>query len=244
MRNIVLRLAYDGTNYHGWQCQPNVPTIQETLTKAAERILNQPVKIHGAGRTDTGVHAMAQVANLHTDRRLEPKNLVRALNSVLPKDIRVQDCWEEDASFHARYSAKSKTYVYCIFNAPANSPFLERYVWHIPHELDVEAMGKALRTIIGEHDFSSFKKQNEIYKSTVRLVMRARLIRRGRLIYFIIEAQGFLRYMVRNIVGTLVPVGSGKITVHDFMEILGSKDRVAAGPTAPARGLFLRRIVY
>ncbi len=244
MRNIVITIAYDGTHYHGWQCQPNALTVQEVLSNAIEKILNHRVKIYAGGRTDAGVHAMGQVANFFTEKRIEIDNLIKGLNSVLPRDIRVRSACEGDQSFHARYSAKAKTYVYCILNAPCNSPFLERYVWHIPHVLDVRSMDEAAKLILGEHDFSSFKKKDEAYKSTVREIVRSGFRHKGDIIYYIVEAQGFLRYMVRNLVGTFVLVGSGKITIEDFSTILDLKNREDAGPTAPAKGLFLRKIIY
>ena len=168
MRNIVITIAYDGTNYHGWQCQPNAVTVQEVLHKAVEKILDHPVKIYAGGRTDAGVHAMGQVANFFTEKKIELSNLTKGLNSILPRDIRVRDTHEGDQSFHARYSAKAKTYVYCILNAQYNSPFLDRYAWHIHYSLNAHAMDKAARLILGEHDFSSFKKKDEVYKSAVR----------------------------------------------------------------------------
>jgi tRNA pseudouridine38-40 synthase len=244
MRNIVMTISYDGTNYHGWQCQPNAVTVQEVFGKTVEKILNHPAKIYAGGRTDTGVHAMGQVVNFHTEKEIELNRLVRGLNSLLPRDIRVKDAREADSTFHARYSAKAKTYVYCILNAPQSSPFLERYVWHLPNCLDVSAMDKAAKLILGEHDFSSFKKKDEMYKSTVRQIVRSAVKRKGDTIYFVAEAQGFLRYMVRNIVGTIALVGSGKVSIEEFSTILEMKERERAGPTAPAKGLFLRKIRY
>jgi tRNA pseudouridine38-40 synthase len=244
MRNIAITIAYDGTNYHGWQCQPNAITVQEVLNKAVEKILDHPVKMNAGGRTDTGVHAMGQVANFFTEKRIELGSLIRGLNSILPRDIRVRAAREADQSFHARYSAKAKTYVYCILNTPYNSPFLEKYTWHIHYYLDIHAMDEAAKLILGEHDFSSFKKKDEVYKSAVREIVRSGFRQKGSIMYFIIEARGFLRYMVRNLMGTLVLVGSGKIATEEFSTILALKDRESAGPTAPAKGLFLRRIIY
>jgi len=244
MRNIVLTIAYDGTQYHGWQCQPNALTVQEVFSKTVEKILDHPVKIYAGGRTDTGVHAMGQVINFYTEKQIELASLAKGLNSLLPRDIRVKDTREEGSSFHARYSAKAKTYVYCILNAQYNSPFLERYSWHISYALDISAMDYAARILLGKHDFSAFKKKDEMYKSSVREIVRAGVKRKGDIIYFIIEAEGFLRYMVRNILGTLVLAGAGKITIEEFTAILESKEREKAGPTAPSRGLFLRKIKY
>lgn len=244
MRNISLVVEYDGTNYHGWQCQPNGVTIEETLKGAIEKILDHPVKMFSAGRTDAGVHAFGQVVNFVTEKGIDLASLVRGLNSMLPYDIRVGSPVERDVSFHARYSAKSKTYVYTIQNAPRHSPFSIRYSWHIPYELDSAIMNKGARSLVGKRDFASFKKKKEFYRSCEREILMAGVKRRGSFVHIVIEATGFLRYMVRNIVGTLVLLGEGKITLEGFRGIVEAKDRDRAGPTAPPQGLFLRRIRY
>ncbi|MCX5816555.1 MAG: tRNA pseudouridine(38-40) synthase TruA [Proteobacteria bacterium] len=244
MRNIALVVSYDGTAYHGWQCQPDLITIQQILQERIENIVNHKVKIYGGARTDSGVHAFGQTINFFTMSTIELRGLARGLNSHLPPDIRIRNAREVDEHFHARYSAKSKIYVYSILNTPYNSPFYGRYVWHIPYVLDVSFMNHAAKLIAGMHDFSAFKKKDEIYQSTMREVIKTGVKRKGDFIYILIEATGFLRYMVRNIVGTLMLVGSGKLTVEDFKNILESKDRENAGPTAPAKGLFLREIKY
>ncbi len=244
MRNVCLTVAYDGTNYHGWQCQPNAVTVQEVLKGALERILGHDVKIIAGARTDAGVHAMGQVVNFSTSKGIDAAGLGRGLNALLPKDIRVRLVRDVDESFHARYSAKSKTYVYCILNDMHNSPFLSRYVLHVPYSLDLSLMKEAIKLVVGEHDFSAFKKKDEVYKSTVREVRRAGVVARGRVVYFIIEATGFLRYMVRNITGTLLLAGQGKMGKEQFEAVLESREREKAGPTAPAHGLFLREIKY
>lgn len=244
MRNIKLILSYDGTNYHGWQCQPDRETIQETLKKAIEKIVNHEVKVYGAARTDSGVHAMAQVANFFTEKSINNVNLKKGLNSLLPHDIRVIDAVDTSIDFHSRYSAKSKTYIYTILNTPFDSPFFHRFSWHVPYYINTETMNRAIKEIVGVHDFSAFKKKNEIYRSNVREVIRAGVKRRKDFIYILIEATGFLRYMVRNITGTLVLIGTGKLKENAMREILKSKDRDMAGETAPARGLFLKEITY
>lgn len=243
-RNISLIIEYEGTHYHGWQCQPNGVTVEETLRQAVERLVGHPVKIYGAGRTDAGVHAYGQVVNFHTGRDIPLVGFERGLNSMLPYDIRVKSAREQDLSFHARYSAKSKTYIYSIHNASRPSPFSVRYSWHYPFSLDCVSMNAALRMVVGTHDFSSFKKKKEPYRSCEREVLKARVTRRGPFIYTIIEATGFLRYMVRNIVGTLVLVGAGKMAVEGFQGVIDARDRDYAGPTAPPHGLFLRRVRY
>jgi tRNA pseudouridine38-40 synthase len=243
-RNISLVIEYDGTGYHGWQCQPNVVTLEEVIRQGIERILDHSVKIYAAGRTDAGVHASGQVINFFTEKTIGLENIMKGLNSILPVDIRVKKADEVEESFHARYSAKSKTYVYCILNARYRSPFHVRYAWHIPYPVDVSLMNETIREVVGIHDFSAFKKKDEIYEQHEREVLKAWARRRGAFIYIFIEATGFLRYMVRNIVGTLVLVGSGRISKDDFVAILHSMDRVNAGPTAPPQGLFLRKIRY
>jgi len=237
-------VEYDGTNYHGWQCQPNGVTVQEVIQQKLAKILNHPVKVYAAGRTDAGVHAFGQVINFFTERAIDTAALARGLNGLLPTDIRIKNAREVDGSFHARYSAISKSYVYSLFNAPYVPPFHVRYVWHIPYRIDSGRMHQTMQEIVGTHDFSSFKKKDEIYKGHERKVLRAGVRRRGPFIYIFVEATGFLRYMVRNIVGTLVLVGEGRISQEDFIAILQSRDRVNAGPTAPPQGLFLRRIKY
>lgn len=243
-RNISLVVEYDGTDYHGWQCQPKGVTVEETLKGAIERILDHPVKMYSAGRTDAGVHARGQVVNFVTEKRIDLTSLVRGLNSMLPDDIRVGSAMERDLSFHARYSAKSKTYVYTIHNAPRHSPFSVRYSWHVPYGLDSALMNRGVRSLVGRHDFASFKKKKEPYRSCEREILTAGVKRRGSFVHIVIEATGFLRYMVRNIVGTLVLLGEGKITPEEFGRIVEARDRDRAGPTAPPQGLLLRRIKY
>jgi tRNA pseudouridine38-40 synthase len=243
-RNISLVVEYDGTNYHGWQCQPKGVTVEETLKGAIERILDHPVKMYSAGRTDAGVHALGQVVNFVTEKRIDLTSLVRGLNSMLPDDIRVGSAMERDLSFHARYSAKSKIYVYTIHNAPRHSPFSVRYSWHVPYGLDSALMNRCVRSLVGRHDFASFKKKKEPYRSCEREILTAGVKRRGSFVHIVIEATGFLRYMVRNIVGTLVLLGEGKIAPEEFGRIVEARDRDRAGPTAPPQGLLLRRIKY
>ncbi|MCX5805890.1 MAG: tRNA pseudouridine(38-40) synthase TruA [Proteobacteria bacterium] len=244
MRNISLVVSYDGTNYHGWQCQPDLITIQQTLQERIEKIVNHHIKLFAGARTDSGVHAYGQIVNFFTNSTIELKGLTRGLNSLLPPDIRIKGANVADDDFHSRYSAKSKIYIYSILNSSFNSPFYTRYVWHIPYALNVLSMQRTIKRIKGSHDFSAFKKKDMLYQSPVREVLQAGVKRRGDIIYIVIEGTGFLRYMVRNIVGTLVLVGSGKLTENDFKAILESNDRENAGPTAPAKGLFLRRIKY
>jgi len=244
MRNISLVLAYDGTNYHGWQRQPGVVTVEQKVQEAVEKILDHETKIYAGARTDSGVHAMGQVINFVTEKGIGLQNLSKGLNSILPRDVRVMDGRDVDEGFHARYSARSKIYVYCILNELYNSPFLIRYVLHWPHSLDIGAMKEAVSWVIGEHDFSAFKKKDEFYRNPVREVKRARILKRAGMLYIVLEATGFLRYMVRTIVGTLLLAGQGKMRPEEMKEILASKERERAGQTLPSHGLFLKKIIY
>jgi tRNA pseudouridine38-40 synthase len=244
MRHIALTISYEGTNYHGWQCQPNQTTVQEVLTAMVGRVVDHEVKLTAAARTDAGVHAFGQVVNFVTMKGIPLVGLVRGVNSLLPRDIRVLSAREVDPDFHARYSAKQKTYIYSILNTPTDSPFLTRYAWHLPHAIDARAMNNAVKTLRGRHDFSAFKKKNEVYRSAEREVIKAGVRRAGNMVYVVLGATGFLRYMVRNIVGTLVLVGTERLTAGQFQAILVSGQRELAGPTAPAHGLFLRSVSY
>ncbi|HEY3276031.1 MAG TPA: tRNA pseudouridine(38-40) synthase TruA [Syntrophorhabdaceae bacterium] len=244
MRNIRLLVSYDGTAYHGWQVQPNAISVQEILQKAIDKVVNEPAKIYGGARTDAGVHALGQVVNFSSESGIDLVALPRAINSLIPRDIRVTDAQEVPPEFHSRYSAKTKVYIYTILNRRIDSPFYGRYSWHLPSLLRTDLMADTIRIVEGSHDFSSFKKKDESYRSTVREVVRAAVRKRGDCIHISLEGTGFLRYMVRNIVGTLVLVGSGKLSRPDFQEILDARDRERAGPTAPAKGLLLKKIKY
>jgi tRNA pseudouridine38-40 synthase len=255
MRAIKLIIQYDGTNYHGWQTQPNGVTIQQILEEAVKKITGEDVKVTGAGRTDAGVHALAQVAAFKTNSKLQPDVVKRALNAVLPDDIRITDAYDIDEGFHPRYDAKSKIYFYIICSSGIISPFLHRYAWHIPYKLDYDLMVRSLDFFKGRHDFSSFRGSGCGAKNPVRTVMDISLDKTDAVEFFgieikesflklTIEADAFLRHMVRNIVGTIVETGKGKIKPQDIEKIMLSKDRRSAGPTAPAKGLFLERTKY
>jgi tRNA pseudouridine38-40 synthase len=245
MRNIKLLIEYDGTNYLGWQVQPKGPTIQGILEEKLELLTGQPVQLIGSGRTDSGVHALGQVAHFRTQSRMDIPTIQRALNSLLPPDIVIQKVEEIDESFHARKHSKSKVYEYRILNRNLRSAFHRGYVWHIPQKLDLTEMKKATQGLVGEHDFSAFRTVGSPTRTTVRRVIQADW-KRGRdgLIRFEIEANGFLKQMVRSIVGTLVEIGKGRMKAADLPKILNSKDRKEAGPTAPAQGLFLKKVKY
>ena len=253
-RRIRLSLQYDGSAYNGWQIQPSGTTIQGILEECLRKITNEKVAVVGAGRTDAGVHAVEQVAVLDTDSTMDAGVIKRALNALLPHDIKVMEAVEAAGDFHPRYNAVSKRYFYVIANVRDVPVFVRKYVWQITAELDSEAMGTGALHLLGTHDFSSFRGSGCGAKKPVRTVRlieietlhEVELFARfhGDFIKIIIEADGFLRHMVRNIVGTLVEVGRGRIGQEMIRDILESKDRRAAGPTAPPQGLFLERVIY
>jgi len=245
MRNIKLLIEYDGTNYQGWQVQPKGPTIQGVLEEKIGLLTGEPVQLFGSGRTDSGAHALGQVAHFKTQNRMDIRTIQRALNSLLPHDIVIQKVEEVDEGFHARKHSKSKVYEYRILNRNLRSAFHRGYVWYIPQKLNLTEMKKATQSLIGEHDFSSFRSVGTPTRTAVRRVIRAEW-KRGRdgLIHFEIEANGFLKQMVRAIIGTLVEIGKGRMKATEIRKILNSKDRKKAGPTAPAQGLFLKEVKY
>ena len=245
MRNVRITIEYDGTQYHGWQVQPNAVSIQEVLEAKLGTIIQEKVNVIASGRTDAGVHAIGQVAHFHTESSLDLSNIQRGLNSLLPDDIVIKEIYEAQKDFHARYSATSKIYRYIIFNEKFPSALYRHFSWFIPFTLDLSEMGKAARCLSGRHDFSSFKASGCNSHNPVREVFHVSLGKDEKnFTYFDIEANGFLKQMVRNIVGTLVDVGTGKIRKDDFEAIFHSKDRTKAGKTAPPQGLFLVKVKY
>ena len=244
-KNFKLIIEYDGTAYHGWQRQKDLPTIQGEIEKALLNMTSEPVTLIGSGRTDAGVHATAQVAHFKSNTRIPPQAFQRGLNSLLEKDIVIKACEEVDASFHARYNVKSKIYRYRILNRPLPEAIGRQYAWYIPQQLDVGAMRAATAHILGSHDFKAFEGTGSPRSNTSRHIFKAELFQNdGDYLDFVIEADGFLKFMVRNIVGTLADVGRGKNTAHDFKEILTSKNRNLAGATAPPQGLCLMEVKY
>ncbi len=243
-RNIVLLLAYDGTNYHGWQYQIGKRTIQGELQRAIAIVTGQRVSLIGAGRTDAGVHAKGQVANFLINSTIPIEAIKKALNSTLPKDIRVLEAREEKPEFNARYHAKAKVYEYRILNRSEGDVFLVNYAWHIPTPLDLELMGECLSHLVGRNDFSSFASSGGAAKTFVREMYEARLEKENDLIRLYFKANGFLRHMVRNIVGTLVQFCFKRKGPSQFQELLELKDRKRAGPKAPAQGLYLLEVIY
>jgi tRNA pseudouridine38-40 synthase len=244
-RNIKLIIAYDGTGYFGWQRQINKPTIQGMIEQKIGLMVGKPVSLIGAGRTDAGVHALCQVANFRVSSRLTPPIFLNGLNSLLPDDIIIKEAEYVPLDFHARYNAKSRVYEYRIHNQKLHSPFLRHYAWHMPRLLDLKAMEECLEIIKGPHDFSHFCSAGDRKTDPVRNMIQADLeIQKGNLLLFNFEANGFLRHMVRNIMGTIVKVGLGEISTGSLSEVLESRDRRHPGAKAPPGGLYLKDVRY
>ncbi len=263
MRTIKLLVAYDGTDFVGWQRQARGPSVQGLLEEGLSRIEGGPVAVAGAGRTDSGAHAAGQVASAQVTLTLDGDTLRRALNAILPGAIRILDIEDRDADFHARFSAFSKTYEYRIVNGPLASPFWRRYAWHVPLRLDHERMGGAARLLEGTHDFAAFRSAGTDVETTVRRLMASSVECRpldrelpsvsgvpemampgATLIIYRVTGTGFLRHMVRAIVGTLIEIGAGRAAVEHMALLLEQGRREAAGPTAPAAGLCLMNVDY
>lgn len=245
MRNIKLTIEYDGSSYHGWQIQPDLRTIQGVMREKIAQITQGDVNLIGAGRTDAGVHALGQVANFQTESAIDLIALQRGLNSLLPPDIVITEVEEVEEEFHARFSARSKVYEYHILNRSYPSALLRANAWFIPYKLDLPSMRKCGKLLIGSHDFSSFRASGDESRHSIREIIHLEIEKRqDNLIVLTIEANAFLREMVRSIVGTLVDVGRGKTSFSEFKEIFGAHDRRKAGMTAPAQGLFLVEVTY
>ena len=244
MPTVKLILEYDGSRYAGWQRQPDQPTIQEAVETALFQLTQQTVTVVGAGRTDSGVHALGQVASFCIDRDWTPHEWTRGFNARLPEDIAVRSAAIMPDAFHARYAARGKLYEYRILNRPER-PAVERgYFWHVYKPLDPEAMGQAAAFLVGSHNFTSFEGTLTDNEDPICQLQQLSLTQQGDLISIQAYADRFLKHMVRSIVGTLVEVGQGKRTPESLSDVLMAKDRTAAGRTAPAHGLFLIRVDY
>lgn len=247
MRTLKLTIQYDGTGYVGWQRQPEGVSVQALLEAALASFEGGPVTVHGAGRTDAGVHALAQVASVSLTARHDPAAIQRALNAVLPAQVRVLAVEDAAPGFHARFSAVGKIYEYRIVNAPFISPFLQRYAWHVPQPLDLNAMRRGARFLAGRHDFAAFQGAGSEVRDTVRTLHAidwAGSAAFDSALTLTLTGDGFLRHMVRNIAGTLVEIGLGRWSPDTMEGILVSRERAQAGKAAPAHGLFLVRVVY
>jgi tRNA pseudouridine38-40 synthase len=239
-----LTLAFEGTSYHGWQIQGDLPTLQGLLSEAIARITGEKVVLTGSGRTDAGTHARGLVANFFTGSRISPAQLSRALNSVLPRDIRVLAARPAPAGFHARRDALSKTYRYQIYLGPVMLPHLAREYYHYPHRIDLPRMTQAARLFEGKHDFASFAKTASLPSGTIRRIFRCEMKKRGFRLHLTVEGSGFLHHMVRNMAGTLLEVGGGAMSLAEFRDLFVKRDRTLAGFTAPAQGLILLKVRY
>jgi tRNA pseudouridine38-40 synthase len=247
MRRIKILVSYDGSDYHGWQVQPGLPTIQGALEQAISEIEGRPVPVAGSGRTDAGVHAVAQVAAFSIQNPIPVDNLRRAVNRLLPRDIRVLLVEEAAADFHPRFQAKRKTYEYRIFRGEICSPFERRYVCHHPYPLATDEMIATAPLLEGEHDFTVFAAsddRDELELSKTRTIFCSRLTMQGDRLIYRVTGSGFLKHMVRNIVGVLLEVGKGNLDRPGFLARLEPGCRIPAGPTAPAQGLFLVSVEY
>lgn len=251
MKNIKLTIEYDGTNYKGWQIQQKRPeeigtekTIQGVIERVLGGILQEEIRLIGSGRTDAGVHALGQVASFKTKSKMPMAVMQRALNALLPKDIVIVDIEEANPDFNARFDARSKTYRYQILNRDYSSAFDRLYQYYVPYKLDIRLMQREVRPLVGRRDFKSFQAADNKERMSIRNIRRASIRKDGPVINIDIEANGFLYNMVRNIVGTLIEIGRGKFPPGSMRRILRAKDRAAAGPTAPAKGLSLVRVRY
>jgi tRNA pseudouridine38-40 synthase len=250
MRNLKVTLSYDGAEFSGWQVQPGATTVQGTVASVIGRITGEKVLPQGSGRTDAGVHALAQVMTFVTRSSVPTGNFLKALNDILPASVRVLEVTEAPPEFHARHSARAKTYRYRIYRESICPPFLARYVWHFPYRLAEEDMGRAAALVLGEHDFTSFaavdpeRVRHEAMASNVRTIFSSSWQRLGNELVYTVRGSGFLHHMVRNLVGTFILVGKGTFQVEDVVRILEARNRSAAGATAPASGLYLVNVEY
>jgi len=244
MKNIKLKIEYDGTNYVGWQSQKKHISIQEKIEEAIKSVTGENIKLIGSGRTDAGVHAIEQIANFLTDSAIEGERFKYAINTKLPDDIIIKSSQEVDLNFHARFSATKKKYRYIIYNEVTPSPIYRNYSCHFKYKIDMDRMIEASKYLIGEHDFESFMGRKSVTDTTIRMIYSIDITRNGPFIEIVIVGKSFLRNMVRNIVGTLLKIGTGKSEVGYIKEVIDAKDRRKAGVTAPAQGLYLEKVYY
>jgi tRNA pseudouridine38-40 synthase len=255
VRNLRLTLSYDGADLAGWQVQPGRATVQGALASAIGRLSGENVLPQGSGRTDAGVHALAQVASFATASTIPTENWTQALNDILPASIRVLKVTEAAPEFHARKSARAKTYRYRIHRGAICPPFLARYVWHYPYPLEESGMVAAARVVVGEHDFTSFAAVDaerveriaageDVHTTNIRTIFASSWTREGEELIYSVRGSGFLHHMVRNLVGTFLLLGKGTVSLEDLRRILDARERTAAGATAPASGLYLVEVEY
>ena len=243
-RNLKLTIAYDGSAYHGFQRQLNALTVQQVLEEKLAAIMCEPLSIAGSARTDAGVHAYGQVVSFRTSGTIPTERIPAAAGGVLPRDIAVIDAKEMPDSFHARFSACGKLYAYRILHSVIPDPLLRKYVWQVTGELDEITINQALQVLVGEHHFGAFQSSGSSAKNPVRTLYSTHCVRQGDMLEIKFHGNGFLYHMVRNIVGTVVDVGAGKLSRADFEKIFVGRDRRAAGITAPSEGLYLKEVFY
>ena len=244
MRNIKLTIAYDGTKYNGWQTQQNGDTIQSQIENAIKKVFDKKHTVYGAGRTDAGVHARGQTANFKTSSTIPITKIPHAINAILPSDIAVSKAEEMNCSFHSRYDAKKKHYRYYIFNSKTRDPFKENNAWTVGYKLNLALIKREANCLVGKHDFKSFQAKDKKDRSSVRAIKYISIKKKNSDIIIDIVGDGFLYNMVRNIVGTLMDIARGYLPEGSMKKILKMKDRTKAGPTAPAKGLFLIEVEY
>ena len=244
MRNLLLEIEYDGTKYAGWQAQKNALSLQEILEKKLSLLLGEKIKLIASGRTDAGVHALAQAANFKTKSSLDEQKILKAINSLLPKDIAVKNIKKIPLTFNARFKAKSKVYRYLVYNCPQRSAFGYKYHWHLSYKLDISLMRREFKKIVGEHNFKSFAASDKRERQMRRKIIGVSLRKKNNFLIIDIEGKSFLYNMVRNIVGTLVEIGRGKLPRGSMSKILKAKDRKKAGPCAPPKGLYLVKVKF
>lgn len=244
MRNLLLTISYDGSNYHGWQVQKNAVTVQEVFQNAVKKLFKQNIDIKGCSRTDSGVHANKYCVSFKTDTDIPCENIIMALNSYLPDDIAVLNCTDMDIDFHARYNVVKKEYVYIINNSKIRNPFLRNYAFWYRYDIDTDYLNEQAQAFVGTYDYSGFCSANSGVEDTVRTVYSFEVSRKGDMVYFKVSADGFLYNMVRIMVGTLLFVNEGKIKKDELKNVILSKNRKLAGKTAPPQGLYLNDVIY
>ncbi len=244
MRNLKLKLMYNGKAYHGWQVQSNADTVQGRVENAIESVFGFHHTVYGCSRTDAGVHANEYFCNFRTEKNIPCESVVKALNANLPDDIAVFECEEVDDDFHSRFNCQSKRYVYKIWNTQVKNPFQTYTAYHYKYKLDEKVLDEAAKSFIGTYDFSAFCSSGSSVEDTVRTVNSASVVRQGDMVIFSVEADGFLYNMVRIMVGTLLNINEGKIDKNSIKDIIKSANRLNAGVTAPAQGLFLDKVFY
>ena len=244
MRNLLLTIKYDGSNYHGWQVQKNALTVQEVVQNAVERVFGKRLDIKGCSRTDSGVHANMYCLSFKTDMAIANEGVIMSLNTRLPSDIAVIDCVEVDDDFHARYSCTSKEYIYKIYNGKIRNPFTAKYAYHYRYPIDADYLNAEAQAFVGKYDYRGFCSSHSDVEDTVRAVKSCSVWREDDMVYFKVEADGFLYNMVRIMTGTLLFISQGKIGQGELIDIIKSCDRRRAGKTAPPQGLYLNKVNY